>query len=448
MKLLFKLIFLIIIGVSFVIADTWQSIGLDSIKVNCLLNTHESVIAGTNNGLYFLDNDSLKQWIKYSGVPDLPIHDIIQAGNGEIIVSAGGGSNSDGIYGGIDLLDGAPYYEFNLITYFDFPQAIAYYNDTLMVGSKNTLSYAVRDSVQSLVLGIFFKEFKSITIPDYSFGVEVPVISDIHYSYDNRSFLIAGYDSSPEPGEGSLLSSSTKSASTILDSSTTEIYEQFSGWSLSSNIYIGGLNCLFKRTLNYEIIINDQKRQVADTSFTVISTPNNKKVNHVTGVMSSPIIVDGTPDILISTDDGVFLKDYNDNWKEFGDIPVIPYFSLPVYRIFNESNNYKDVGYIYAATNEGVYRYTFYDSTPITSSYNKNLLNSISLKNNIIKVNANNINSIEIFNLAGKNIYSNYQLNSKQINLDLNHLNISNGTYLLSIKNEYGSFTKKFSYIR
>lgn len=449
MKFSFKMLFLITIGISSLTAGNWKSVGLDSLKVNCIISTHESIIAGTEKGLYFLDNDSLKQWIRYPGLAsNISIQDINYGSNGELLVSAGGGSNSDGIYGGIDLLDGAPYYEFSLITYLDFPQAIGYYNDTLIVGSKNTLYYAIRDDVESLVPGIFFKPLETISIPPYSFGVEEPVVSDIYYSYTQGGFFVLGYDASPEPGRGSLLSTTTAAATEILDSSTTSIYEQYQGWSLNSNIFVGGLDGLYKSNSNTTIFINEKMEKRQYTSFEKIPTPNNQKVNHITGIMSSPIIIDGVADICIATNDGVFLKDYNDEWTEFGDIPVVPYMVLPVFKMAGSGSNLEDIGYIYAATNEGVYRYTFYDPTPISSSINKIKPNSISIKNHILKINTNNINSIEIFNIAGKKIFSNYQLNSKKVMLDLKQLNLSSGAYIVNIKNENNSMNRKFNYTR
>jgi len=83
-------------------AGSWESVGLDSLKINCIYPAYNSIIVGTEKGLYFLDGEN---WIQYGGVPDLPIHDIIAYGKtdmiggqvGSIMVSAGNGSNSDGI---------------------------------------------------------------------------------------------------------------------------------------------------------------------------------------------------------------------------------------------------------------------------------------------------------------------------------------------------------------
>lgn len=451
MKNFFKFTISICITVSVIYASTWQSVGLDSLKINCLIEVYQTVIAGTEKGLYFLDNDSLRQWIKYSGVPSLPIQDIITAGNGELIVSAGNGSNSDGIYGGLGVYDGAPFYEFSRITFFDFPEALGYHNDTLLVGSKNSLNYAVRDSVQSLIPGIFFKPFQPISIPNNSFGVEDPVVSDIYYSNNDVNFIVAGYDKSPEPASGSLLSTTTKSSKLMLDSSTTSIYEQFEGWSMVSNIYIGGLNALYKSQSNLIFNTKDLNRNRYST-FEKISTPNNGKVNHVTGVMPSPIIIDGAADICIATNEGVFLKDYNDNWTEYGDIGEIPNMIVPVFKTIYNGSTPKDIGYIYAATDKGVHRYNFYDSTPISFKDKKstNLINNISIDNNIleIKCHKNNINNIVIFNIAGKTIFKSENLNTKNLKLNLEQINISSGTYLINIKNAVSTSKYSINYIR
>lgn len=451
MKHFLNIIISLLIAASSLNASTWKSVGLNSLKVNCLLEVYETVIAGTENGLYFLDNDSLKQWIKYEGVPNLPIQDIIKASNDEIIVSAGNGSNSDGIYGGLGVFDGAPYYEFNLITFFDFPQALGYYNDTLLVGSKNSLNYAVRDSVQSLIPGIFFKPFHQITIPEYSFGIEDPVVSDISYSFTEKNFLIAGYDKSPMPGKGSFLSSSTITANEIFDSSTTSIYEHFEGWSLYTNLYVGGNDGLYKSSSN--ITINENSNSKTEyLNFEKVTTPNNNRINHVTGVMSSPIIIDGAADICIATNDGVYLKDYSNSWTEYGDIPEIANMVTPVFKTIYTGTTPIDVGYLYAATEKGVYRYNFYDSTPISFKNEKHKIsfNNIFITNNTLKIktNKNSIYSIEIFNVSGKTILKRENLNTQNITIDLIKLNLSSGTYLIDIKNDSNSSKHSINYIR
>lgn len=446
MKLNIKQTLYLITFCSLSLAATWESIGLDSLNVNCLYQTHESIIAGTNKGLYFLDNESQNQWIQYSGIPsNICINDIVSGANGEIIVSAGNGSNSDGLYGGLDLLDGAPYYDFNLITFFDHPQAICYSNDTLMIGSGNSLSYAIRDTIQSLIPGIFFKEPKAISIPEYSFGVESPIVSDIYKSWPHNNYLVAGYDSSPEPGRGSLLSVTIDSNVELLDSSTTSIYEHFQGLALNTTIYIGGLNSLYK-TVTDTYVIDFENR--AESDFEVIATPNDQKVNQITGVMSSPYIADGAADLCLVTNDGIYLRNYTSNWNECGDIPAIPKMAVAKYE-YGTNMDFKT--YIYAATNKGVYRYLLYDSTPISiNKHNAANTYNMSIKNSILKISTtgDNINSIELFNLAGQKISTINCINSKAIDLNLNEFNISNGTYFFRLKTNTYSFQSKFTYTK
>lgn len=446
MRTLNKLIFLLVLGISTLNAGTWKSVGLDSLKVNCLINVYETVIAGTERGLYLLDNDSLKQWIKYSGVPNLPVNDIVFGKNQELIASVGLGSNSDGIYGGVGVYDGAPYYEFSLSQYFDFPQAIGYFNDTLLIGSKNTLHYAIRDSVQSSIQGISFKDPEPINIPQNSFGVENPVVSDIHYTFSGGYFLVAGYDNSPEPARGSLLTVTTSMGTKLLDSSTTSLYEHYQGWSLFSDLYVGGTNSLLKSTSDQ---INTKRNY---TDFSEISVPNNSRVNHVTGIMASPIIIDGVADICIATDDGVFKKELNDSWSEFGDIPEAPNMTTSVFKTLSEGTGLYDMGYIYAATDKGVYRYDFYNSTPISSkiSSSKNLLNNIIVNNKTLQIKTNglNIKTINVYNLSGK-LISNLSISDlKEVNINLNKMNLSNGAYLINLKTDKGNFKGKFNFTK
>jgi len=267
------------------------------------------------------------------------------------MVSAGNGSNSDGIYSGTDMLDGAPFYSFSLATYFDYPQALGACNDTLIIGSGNSLSYCVRDtSIVSFAPGTFLTNPKSISTPDNPFGVEMPYVSDIVYSSRMGGYMVAGYDKSPEPAEGSLLLGNSQTLYTTLGKSTTSIYETFSEFT-GSVTYVGGADRLYSSFGG--AVVNDKRTSVPIDIYTEISTPNDSKVNHVTGVYQSQIVIGGA-DICISIDDGVYVLDGTDTWTELGDIPEKP--NMTVSQFIGKSL----LSNLYAATDKGVYKYALY----------------------------------------------------------------------------------------
>lgn len=412
-------------------ANSWKSIGLDSLKINCMYTTGNHIFAGTENGLYIYGDISQK-WIKLAGVPNLPISDIIAGNGSEIILSANaGGSNSDGIYVGLDIMDGEPYYEFQLLEYEMFVENIGYYNDTLLFGGKNNLLSAIRLPIKSLWPQ--FSDPKKINIPQNAFGVEQPYCSEIKYSTLTNSFFVAGYDKSPIPSEGMLISGTSEKLTPYYEKSSTSFVEIFVGFIGGNSMYVGGIDKVYKFS--------------SDTL--IIETPNNSKVNHISKTDKGEMTIGGSGYICISTDDGVYLTNDDKTWKEIGNIPQKPTMTIEV--ISNSES--ESVTTLISATDKGVYQYTFGESGTINNSkINLNSSNFIKFKNEIINFSyPNNLNkniSLNLFSISGKKIKSLNFKNQNSIKLNLNSLNISSGIYLIrfSVGNEL--FAKSFNYLR
>lgn len=407
-------------------SNSWKSIGLDSLQINCLLNTDNGILAGTENGLYLFDELIQNSWVKITTAPNLPITDIIEASkdNKEILIAAGNGSNSDGIYGGLPIIKGSPYYNFSLVTYLDFPQSLAYYSDTLIIGSKNNIYSAIRDfTIISLVPGIFFYPPEEVTTSNNPFGIENPCVSDLIYSYQKNDFIAAGYDKSPEPAKGSLLIGNSKTMNPLFDSSTTSILEAFDETN-GSQIFIGGLDGLYQH-LSFS----------SDSSFIKINTPNNSKVNHVTDISLAELGIGINTTLAISTDNGIYFSIDYSNWTELGDIPAVP--SMTISRHYaNRSENI-----LYAATDKGVYKYTLYNTAKGSSILNKN--KGITVKKNNIQINVDNIQEIKIYNMSGKSLLIKQFSDSRMLTINLKELNLAKGSYILKIKSNSQWINKK-----
>jgi len=103
---------------------SWHPIGLQGGNVNCLLvDDTVRMLAGTDRGLWLRDAD----WIQFSGgiATNASVKAMVRLSSGDIIAAVGGGSNSDGVYRGVDILDGPPFYEFSLVEHLTGAQALA-----------------------------------------------------------------------------------------------------------------------------------------------------------------------------------------------------------------------------------------------------------------------------------------------------------------------------------
>ncbi len=426
-------------------ANSWKSIGLDSLKINCMYTTGNHIFAGTEKGLYIY-GDMSQKWIKLAGVPDLPISDIIAgiAGSGsEIILSTNaGGSNSDGIYIGLDMLNGEPYYVFQPLKYAMFVENIGYYNDTLLFGGKNNLLSATRLPIKSLWPQ--FSDPKKVTIPQDVFGNNTPYCSEIKHSEFLNSFLASGYDKNPIiPVKGMLTSGNSSKLAPFFEKNITSFLETFTGALGSNAIYAGTLDKVYKLSLSTTTVPST----ISDT--TIIATPQNIKVNHISTTNKGEITIGGVGYICIATDDGVFLTSDDKTWNELGDIPQKPTMLVE----YINSKATESTTSLYAATDKGVYLYEF-AGTAIADNKNSSnkKINNIAVNSNIVTIKTSNrVNKnidIDIYSISGKKVSSlNYQ-NSKSVSLNFSDLNLSSGRYFLNVKIGNESFGEKINYLR
>lgn len=435
------LMFITLFLYSFSFGQQWECVGLDSLEINCLHVQNEYIFAGTNKGLYISPSVGDRserltlEWFEISSAFS-PVIDITSGENGEILVTAGDGSWSDGVYGGLNVLDGPPYFDFQVLTYLPSPEKIAYLNDTLMVSSEGKLYYSTRKLQQSAYLHSF-ENFASVTYFDSSFGSEDPYVSDISTSKYTLGFLASGYND-----KSSVLWGNGSSLSKFHDSVVTTVSDmEYPSYS-NNAIFFGGMSSLYIFRADTGFLFDCPVYTEEKT------TPENSKVNDV---IQEKKMVD---EVYAAFDCGVYKHrtdthdDYT-SWEEIGEIPEIP--TDLVAR--EQSGMANQTYYIYAATKKGVYGYRLYE-TSISPNANKSIaINSIRQTNGVLSIdfqlkNIDN-NRVKIFNLNGQCLYEK-GIAGKQskLKIDLQKLNLANGTYVLEIFNSGKSYRQSFNYLK
>jgi hypothetical protein len=227
-------------------------------------------------------------------------------------------------------MDGPPFYDFALIDWIVNPQSLAVRgvnNDTLYAGNRNGISMSIADSPGA------FGNLTEISIPDYSFGVEMPYCAALHHFTGDDRLWAGGYDMSPLPGPGHLLGQEGDSMVTVRNMNVSAI---------TQGIFfeVGPLELVVATTDSgiYQYI-----PIVSSEPWTRYDSPGNEPVIDVTavpGLMWSDILYLAVPS-------GVY-SGLNGSWTEEGNIPEEP-TCLSTGAWYNMQ--------VYAGTQNGVYKF-------------------------------------------------------------------------------------------
>jgi len=197
----------------------WTHLGPDSVQVNSIVfDDAGRLIAGTEQGLGIYINNNW-ELISLPGNLDLPVTALVSVGDANksrILLAAGNGSKSDGIFLAEDVLGGPPYYSVSLIDNCVSPQALAARPDNAAVyaGCPREVFYSNRDNASGR-----YGELIPIKIPNNAFGVNQPRCGDLYVfstpiSADARLYA-GGFDESVDPDEALFLKASGESMTAV-----------------------------------------------------------------------------------------------------------------------------------------------------------------------------------------------------------------------------------------
>ncbi|MBD3321358.1 MAG: hypothetical protein GF350_09720 [Chitinivibrionales bacterium] len=367
----------------------WQSLGLKERTIHCLYyDSPDRLFAGTDHGLY-LRWDGI--WTRVEGgLPTLPVNAIEKPVSGTLVVAAGDGSRSDGLYIGTDILDGPPFYDFKLLDWIIRPAAVASKVIPAADGDRIRLYVASDDAVFSGRLLDSTIALEKMAIPDYAFGVEQPYCAAVHVLSSDQKCYAGGYDRSPLPGPGKLLREVTADSMRVIRerSNVTVITEGvvdravWDGpvpYSSDQLVYpyvnttpvLGTTDegvVYFQRS---DVIVpyeNAQQQQAG--TWISLGSPKDESVidilmapllRAIPADQQGPSYYNGDR-MYVAVAGGVYRKcDYNENcvWSEIGDIP-----GRPLCLAYPGPSRQQDD--LYAGTGSGVYLYT--DATDTRSS--------------------------------------------------------------------------------
>jgi hypothetical protein len=307
-------------------APSWYSIGLDKCNINDLIVWDSTrMMAATDSGLYVF---GIGRWYKIDS-PTLPAMSLADLGNGTVMAACGNGTRSDGIYRGMDQLDGPPFYVFSLLDWAMFPTAVvAKGTDTIYAGTPVKMYRSVRHAP-----GNDWRNLVELGTPDWLFGVEMPRCADIHVFDDTGTVYAGGYDRSPMPGPGSIVYVEGDTCKPLVKHDVSAI--------TSGNYFEVGPAELVFGTIDTGLFKYNPGTRV----FTHIPSPNNeavKDVISVTGGFWSDFLY-------VAVESGVYQGGAfgGTNWTPVGTLVQI------------KANCLVNAGWndLYAGTTRGVYRY-------------------------------------------------------------------------------------------
>ncbi len=317
----------------------WYSIGLEEREVYCLLADDTTMIlAGTNQGLYVLFDS---EWYLVEGLAtNLPINSMVRVSETKAAVSAGGGSNSDGLYIGEVAIYGPPFYVFSLIDYLMFPQALTASSekgDTLFLGSNNGIYMSILGEDEE------YGVLEPIKTPDYCFGVEEPLCATLLIFHVEGILYAGGYDLSPLPGPGHLLRQQKDSMVIAKDFNVSAMTQG----TFSSDE--PGIRELAVGTPDSGIIYYNPI--ISSTPWRKWESPENEAIRHIIALSGG----ENENDMLIAAvESGVYIDGNEDiitgSWTVIGDLPNKPNFIAGYLNGKNEFGGF-------AGTDKGVYRY-------------------------------------------------------------------------------------------
>ncbi|MBD3321865.1 MAG: hypothetical protein GF350_12285 [Chitinivibrionales bacterium] len=288
---------IVLVSVACMAAPQWHLIGLSGQRVISVYSDPGSpLLAGTDHGLRLLLGGS---WYdEFGGLPsDLPVWDILGLANGDIVVAVGDGSKSDGIYLGRNILDGPPIFEFELIDYVLKPTALAGSGDTIYTGTSNAVYQCL--SLDSL---------EPLKMQEWAFGVEMPVCADMLVFQDGTLYA-GGFDSSPEPGPGNLVTLANDSMESIRQLNVTSLAQgnffEVGPWELVIGTCDDGI-------YNYIPSATNNRWQHRDS-------PQNQPV---TAIAAIPNLI-WSYTLYVALPGGIYSV-HGDTWTEIGAIPHPP----------------------------------------------------------------------------------------------------------------------------
>lgn len=424
-------------------APQWNLIGLEDQNINCLLFDYlldggSNLLAGTNSGLYFhWPHDT--NWIKYDDFPTLPVNDIKCAFRGRIIAVAGdyGVSWSDGAYVGDELLDGPPFYVFNLIDLIPCPQALAIKGnegDTIYAGCiYNTIYMSV--GVDSL-----YEPFEKVKTPPNCFGGDSTAKCAALELFDGEALVAGGYDTDTiSPEQGHFLWQRAEDSMHVFGDLNV------SAMSLSdsplSELYIG--------TIDEGIYYYNGVMSSPPVKF--VSSPNNEWVNDlivIPGEKKAEVI------LCVAVNSGVYVISVTDDdttCMELGDLPAPPNCVALLDRLTSD-------GVLYAGTSEGVYAFDTSNVSINSFPVQEHIIENLKIRNTksgsvLINFSIHKPDrvTLDILDLAGRVIAKPIDAHFREGNHTLQwdaRSEYSNGLYIVKLSADEKQICKKFMLLR
>ena len=345
---LVSILFLTILDIS--AAPAWNLIGLSDRTINCILADDTTmVLAGTNKGMSVHWNN-----IWYEIPITIPVYSLVRLSADLIAVGVGNGSKSDAIYLGKKVSKGPPFFELTLQSYFVSPTAMTLRNDMaiprLYVGSG-------KQGISVFTLGndtlVFERAFK---IPAYAFGVESPRCADLAW-FGNTQLFAGGFDQSPNPGTGNLLTLVTDSLQTTRRLNVTSLAQ-------GSFFDVAPVMELVIGTIDTGVFLHNP----VGNNWVSLSRPDDGPVSDL--LVVTPQI--GRSDIIMATTSGVYTNNNlsPNGWTALGKIPT-----APVCLAGKRSMTGVLTGELFAGTAEGIYFYSQTTGTNNKQSPAKKIVN-------------------------------------------------------------------------
>lgn len=359
----------------------WQSIGPENRTIQTVFLTSKSLLlAATSERVFYKIGNS---W-DYIGDFSLSVKGIVERNDETLVIAAGSGTNSDGVYAAKYSPTSDPPYNFTRLTYFNFPEALCLKGDTVFVGGRNAISMIIQDSAGVTPV------VQPLKMPRNVFGSDRPRCSALmHFEVAQgvSGLFAGGYErSNMVPGNGHLLQQLRDSMVIIKD------------WNVSAMVKgvfapVGPLEFVVG-TLDSSLY--SLKSGVTPIEWTRMSSPENNPIDALAAV-EGPM----QGEQIVTAVDGDVFAGRAGNWTVLGNMP---YDAL----CLCTGTRYPE---IYAGTENGVYQYT--EPTPIEQNITKNKITSqiishYRVDNNQLKITLNlpedgNVRMV-LYDLSGRKL--------------------------------------------
>ena len=395
----------------------WQSIGPEDRTIQKVFLTSKSILlAATNERVFYKIGNS---W-GYLGEFKLPVKDFLELEDETIVIAAGNGTNSDGVYAAKYSPTSDPPYTFSRLTFFEFAEALCTKGDTIFVGGRNAISMIIRDSAGVTPV------VQPLKMPGNVFGNERPhctALMHFQVAQGVSGLFAGGYEKTDwQPGNGHLLQQLRDSMVIIKD------------WKVSAMVMgvfapVGPLEFVVG-TLDSGLY--SLKSGVTPIEWTHMSSPENNPIDALAAV-EGPM----QGEQLVTAVDGDVFAGRAGNWTMLGNMP---YDAL----CLCVGTRYPE---IYAGTDNGVYQYT--EPTPIDQSITgkktfSQIISSYRVDNNLLKVTVSlphdgNVRMV-LYDLSGRKLGTLYEGLVEKGKMDFsapitisNNKPLGKGMYLLRV---------------